>query len=426
MGSYQINPVNKFGGSLRIPGDKSVSHRGLLFGALAQGTTLVRHILKSGDVLSTAQCLKDMGVKIEIGETLTKVQGVGVQGLKAPSRVLDCGNSGTTMRLLMGVLSGQRFECELTGDDSLTKRPMKRVAEPLRQMGARFELTRNDFAPLKISGGPLKGINYELPVASAQIKSAILLAGLLAQGETKLTGKIVSRDHTERLLPHFGAQVRLTRESVSIQGGQKLNGSEVLVPGDPSTAAFWMAAALMIPGSNLSLLDIGLNPSRTGFIKVVQRMGASLQIGMTQEKPEPIGTLKLSHSQLQGVNISPEEVPSLIDEIPILAILATQAHGRTEIRGAEELRVKESDRLEAVAQNLKAMGAQIETLPDGLIINGPQKLKGATIESFHDHRIAMAFSVAGLIAQGSTEILNSECVGISYPNFYIHLKELTR
>jgi 3-phosphoshikimate 1-carboxyvinyltransferase len=382
--------------------------------------------LESGDVQSTARCLKQLGVKITQSGNRTLVEGVGLKGFQAPHETLDCGNSGTTIRLLMGVLSGQKFEARMTGDSSLVRRPMKRVAEPLRKMGAQFELTREDYAPLTVKGSSLHGVNYELKVASAQIKTAITLAGLLADGTTLITGEIHSRDHTERLLKYFGAKLDVTDHSVSVTGGQKLKGCTVQVPGDPSTAAFWMAAASLIPGAELELQNIALNPTRIGFLRALQRMGANIETQVTSESPEPIGTIRVRSGSLKGIKISREEVPTLIDELPLLAVLATQAHGATEVEGAEELRVKESDRLEAVAVNLRAMKAQIEVRPDGYRIEGVQKLHGARIDSFHDHRIAMAFSIAGLIAQGETEILHPECVGISYPGFFDTLKDLTK
>lgn len=424
--SVKIVPVKKFKGCPLIPGDKSISHRGLIFGALAEGRTEVIDILESGDVQSTARCLQQLGVKITKSGNRTYVDGVGLRGFQAPREILDCGNSGTTIRLLMGVLSGQKFEAKMTGDASLVKRPMKRVAEPLRQMGAQFELTNNDYAPLTVKGTDLHGVNYELKVASAQIKTAITLAGLLAKGTTTITGEIHSRDHTERLLRHFGVNLDVKPDSVSISGGQKMRATTVQVPGDPSTAAFWMAAASLIPGAEVELNNIVLNPTRVGFLRALERMGANVQTRVTAENPEPIGTIRVTPGSLRGIKISKEEVPTLIDELPLLAVLATQAQGVTEVEGAEELRVKETDRIEAVAVNLRAMKAQIEVRPDGYRIQGPQKLYGAQINSFHDHRIAMAFSIAGLIAQGETEIQHPDCVGISYPGFFDTLKELTQ
>jgi 3-phosphoshikimate 1-carboxyvinyltransferase len=401
-----------------------------MFGALASGVTTVSHLLESGDVHSTWKCLEAMGARIErfteSGKGLVRVHGLGTAGLRAPREPLDCGNSGTTMRLLMGILAGQGFSARMTGDESLSRRPMKRIAGPLRQMGATIELTNDQTAPLTITGTTgLKAISYELPVASAQLKSALLLAGLFADGETRLTGMIESRDHTERLLPHFGVKLHQAPGVVSIRGGQELKGAHVNVPGDISSAAFWLVAAAIVPGARLEIENVSLNPSRVGILKVLERMGVGLKTELTEESPEPIGKLRISSAPLRATTISPDEVPELVDEIPVITVLATQAHGTTEIRGAEELRVKESDRIEATAAGLRAMGAEVETLPDGFRITGPQRLKGAAIESHDDHRIAMAFSIASLIAEGETEIRGIECVGISYPNFFDTLRELT-
>ncbi len=423
----RVAPVTKLKGKPVIPGDKSISHRGLIFGALATGTTEIHHLLESGDVQSTAACLKQMGVEIRKERHLTMVTGVGVRGLRSPVAILDCGNSGTTIRLLMGLLSGiEGMKATLTGDQSLVKRPMKRVAAPLREMGAEIELTNKDYAPFTLIGKRLKAINYDLKIASAQIKTAVILAGLCADGETVIRGEIHSRDHTERLLGHFGVNIESTADEVRIQGGQFLKANVLNVPGDPSTAAFWMAAACVIPGSEIELHNISLNPSRIGFIKVLERMGAQIQTEITQTKPEPIGTIRVSYSQLRGTHVLPEEIPALIDELPMLAVLATQAEGTTHVSGAEELRVKETDRIEAVATNLRAMGAAIETTPDGYIINGKQQLNGAEINSYHDHRIAMAFSIGALVARGESFINGAECVAISYPDFFDTLQELTR
>jgi 3-phosphoshikimate 1-carboxyvinyltransferase len=427
MANRSILPAKKFSGKPRVPGDKSVSHRGLIFGALASGQTEIHNLLESGDVNSTASCLRQLGAVIEKKGSATFVQGLGSAGFRSPKEILDCGNSGTTMRLLMGVLSGCfGLQAELTGDASLIKRPMKRVAEPLRQMGAQMSLTQDDFAPLKISGSELHAIDYELKIASAQIKTAIVLAALLAKGRTRIHGEIHSRDHTERLLAHFGVQIESNSKEIWVQGGQKFKSSRLNVPGDPSTAAFWLAGACLVPNTKFELDNISLNPTRTGFIRALQKMGAKLELQVTEERPEPIGTIRISAGELRGIQIGGAEIPSLIDELPMLAVLATQAHGVTEVTGAEELRVKETDRIEAVAVNLRAMGAKIETRPDGFRIEGPQKLRGATINSFHDHRIAMAFSIATLIASSGSEIQGAECVSISYPAFFDTLDELTQ
>lgn len=426
MTSQTVSRARRFQGSPAVPGDKSISHRGLIFGALAEGRTEVSGLLESDDVQSTARCLQQLGVRIARDGGRTLIDGIGERGFSSPADVLDCANSGTTMRTLMGVLAGAGVTATMTGDASLVRRPMKRVAEPLRLMGARFDLTDGDFAPLTVRSAKLHGIEYRLKTASAQIKTAIILAALSAEGTTVLSGEIHSRDHTERMLGHFGISLSATKEAIVIGGGQQLRAAPVRVPGDPSTAAFWMGAASIIPGARIELDDISLNPSRIGFLRALQRMGADIAIEVTTERPEPVGRVIAMPGALRGVKISADEVPALIDELPLLAVLATQAHGVTEVEGAEELRVKESDRIEAMAVGLRAMGAEIEVREDGYRIEGPQKLKGADIQSFDDHRIAMAFSIAGLVAEGSTTIHGADCVGISYPGFYRTLSELTR
>jgi 3-phosphoshikimate 1-carboxyvinyltransferase len=330
------------------------------------------------------------------------------------------------MRVLMGLLCGYPgLKGTMTGDVSLNKRPMKRVAGPLALMGAKFTLTNENYAPLSFEGQQLQAINFELKIASAQIKTAIIMAALHAKGTTHITGEIGSRDHTERLLPHFGCPMKVTDKEIILEGGKTLIANKVHVPSDPSTAAFWIGAASIISGSNLEMENISLNPTRIGFIEVLKRMGASITMEMKTETPEPIGVVRVVSANLRGVQVTKEEIPSLIDELPLLAVLATQIHGVTEVHGAEELRVKESDRIEAVAVNLRAMGAVIETFEDGFKIIGPQKLHGAEIKTFHDHRIAMAFSIAGLVADGETIIHDAECCAVSYPDFFEDLKKLT-
>lgn len=416
--NFKVSAAHHFSGRVELPGDKSVSHRALIFGAIAEGRTEISHILESGDVHSTRQCLIDLGATIFQESNQTIVIGRGFRGFHAPSRVLDCGNSGTTIRLLMGLLAGQNFDSQLTGDDSLRRRPMKRVAGPLKKMGAEILLTQENFAPVTVRGRKLIGVDHQLEVASAQVKTALMLAGLGAQGVTTVRGETGSRDHTERLLPYFGAHLTVRGDAISIEGGQTLKGTAIEVPGDPSSAAFWMAGAALVPGGAVEIARMSLNPTRIGFLRVLERMGAKIEVQTTISEPEPMGYVRVRYSKLNGTSVLPEEIPSLIDEIPILAVLATQAEGRTEIRGAEELRVKESDRIEAVARNLRSMGIQIETFQDGLAIEGPQPLRGAVIDSCDDHRIAMAFAIAGLVAQGETEIDGIECVGISYPSFF--------
>ena len=421
-----VRPTTQFAGTPFIPGDKSISHRALIFSALSEGTSRIEGLLESADVQSTAKCLQQIGVEITKKNNFTEVQGRGGQGFKSPKEILDCGNSGTTLRLLMGLLAGQKnFSATLTGDASLLRRPMKRVADPLRLMGAQLELTNSDFAPLQIFGADLKGIDYELKIASAQIKTALILAALRAKGSTRLTGQIQSRDHTERLLKALGVEIKTSSTEIEISGSQIIPASDKIIPGDPSTAAFWLAGACLVPSSKIAMKNISLNPSRIGFIRILQKMGAQIEIEITHETPEPVGNIKLQSGGLKGVRIEPSEIPAMIDELPLLAVLATQAKGVTEVLGAEELRFKETDRIEAVATNLRLMGANIETRADGFLIEGPQKLRGAILDSFHDHRIAMAFSMAALIAEGQSLIQNADCVAISYPDFFETLESLT-
>ncbi len=425
MPTTTLSRAARFGGRPRLPGDKSISHRGLILGALAEGRTEVVDLLESGDVQSTARCLRALGVAIAREGASTFVDGIGGRGFSTPEGVLDCGNSGTTMRVLMGVLAGRGVAATLTGDASLVRRPMRRVAEPLVRMGARFDLTNGDCAPLTVHGTRLHGIDYALKIASAQIKTAILLAGISASGRTRVTGEVGSRDHTERLLPHFGGAVEVAPGRVEVPGDQRLRAARVHVPGDPSTAAFWMAAACLVPGGHVELERVSLNPTRTGFLRVLERMGADVRVEVTEAHPEPVGRMVVRQGALRGVVVAPDEVPSLIDELPMLAVLASQAEGETSVSGAEELRVKETDRIEAVATNLRAMGGRIETRPDGFVVEGGGALRGAAIDSFHDHRIAMAFSIAALVADGETVVHGSECVGISYPAFFDTLRDLT-
>jgi 3-phosphoshikimate 1-carboxyvinyltransferase len=421
-----VTSCSRFSGNPKIPGDKSISHRSLILGALAEGTTQVLNLLDSADVRSTARCLSQLGVKIKQSGNHTWVEGMASTDWKNPTSALDCGNSGTTIRLLMGLIASKEIQATLTGDSSLVLRPMKRIAEPLEQMGAKIVLSHRNYAPLTVVGQSLKAIDYSLPVASAQLKTALMIAALSARGTTVLRGQIQSRDHTERLLRHFGARLESTPTEIQIPGQQQLKANTVEVPGDPSTASFWLAAANLIPGAELELDQISLNPTRLGFIRVLERMGANLKILLTRETPEPLGTIRVRWAPLSGTRILREEIPSLVDELPILAVLASQVQGVTEVEGAEELRVKESDRLEAIAANLRAMGVTLEVRPDGFRIEGPQKLRGARIHTHQDHRIAMAFSVAGMVASGTTEIEDAECVGVSYPTFFKTLKELTQ
>ncbi len=422
----QIKHANAMRGSITVPGDKSISHRALLFAAIAEGKTIINNLSSSADVMSTLHCIRQLNIDAIVKNSEIEMEGTGKFGFKASRHPLDCGNSGTTIRLLSGILAAQPFTTStLVGDESLSKRPMKRVIEPLTKMGAHISSEPGGFPPLVIHGQPLTPISYQMPIASAQVKSCVLLAGLYATGTTTVIEPYPSRDHTERMLRDFGLNVTTDSTSVSIEGPAKLFGTEVVVPGDISSAAFFIAAALMVPDSEVTIENICLNPTRTGLLDVLQRMGANISIREYETKSsEPIGEIRVTTSQLSGVEISPNMIPKLIDEIPILAVLATQAQGKTILSGAQELRVKESDRLRSIVTNLAAMGIEIEELEDGFIIEGPQKLTGASVDSFGDHRIAMAFSIAGLISKGTTHIKDVDCVRISMPNFYETLAKI--
>ncbi|MDD5593137.1 MAG: 3-phosphoshikimate 1-carboxyvinyltransferase [Candidatus Margulisbacteria bacterium] len=428
MKSLHIHKTKSLKGQIGIPGDKSISHRAVMLGAVARGETVVNNFLPSADCLATVECFRRMGIEIKVKGMRCEVRGKGLKGLKAPNKMLNVGNSGTTIRLASGIIAGQNFEVKITGDESIEKRPMGRIAKPLRLMGASIEgvLKNNEiYAPLKIIGGNLKPIEYELPVASAQVKSAVLLAGLFADGKTCVIERMPSRDHTERLLEHFGAGFDRAGERASIVGNCEFAGAEIDIPGDISSAAFFLVAALLTPDSELHLLNVGLNPTRTGIIDVLHRMGAAIEIPRERVlSAEPRADIIVRSSELRSVELNGEIIPRIIDEIPVIAVAATQAEGVTEIRGAKELRIKESDRIKTIASELRKLGAKIEELEDGLRIEGPTKLKGAILQSYGDHRIAMAMAIAGLVAEGETTIENTECIETSFPGFEPLLKEL--
>ena len=415
-------------GEIQVPGDKSISHRAVMFGALAKGTTRITGFLQGADCLSTISCFERMGISIENRGDEVLVHGQGMRGLKKPAGVLDCGNSGTTMRLISGILSAQDFDVTLTGDASIQKRPMKRIMTPLSQMGASIRsIPGNGCAPLAICGRPLTGIHYDSPVASAQVKSSVLLAGLYAQGETSVTEPSLSRDHTEWMLGLFGANIVSEGRTARIQPASELTAADIQVPGDISSAAYFIAAALMVPGSQLLIKHVGINPTRAGILAVCQAMGGDVRLLNVQDKKgEPTADLLVTHSALKGTVIEGDLIPTLIDELPVIAAMACLAEGRTIIRDAAELKVKESNRIAVMAENLSAMGAQVQETEDGLVIEGGHPLRGALIDSHDDHRIAMTFAVAALCAQGETKIQGGECVNISYPAFYSDLGRLIR
>lgn len=407
-------------GEITVPGDKSISHRGIMLGALANGTTSITNFLKGADCLSTISCFQKMGIEIEETENEILVHGKGLHGLSAPKEILDAGNSGTTTRLISGILAGQNFSCDLTGDASIQKRPMKRIMTPLSMMGADITSVHNNgCAPVHIKGAPLKGISYQSPVASAQVKSCVLFAGLYADGKTSVTEPFLSRNHSELMLSSFGASVQTCGTTATIEPEPVLTAQKVEVPGDISSAAFFIAAGLLIPGSELLIKNVGINPTRDGILRVCKQMGANLELLNTRTQcGEPVADILVKHSELNGTVIEGDLIPTLIDELPVIAVMAACANGETIIRNAEELKVKESNRLEIIVHHLSEMGCDITGTEDGMIIRGGKPLHGAVLDSHLDHRIAMSFAVAGLVADGETEITNADCVNISYPGFY--------
>ncbi len=419
----RIEPAAFVRGTFTLPGDKSISHRAALLGAMATGETRVRNFSSASDCASTLACLRGLGVAIrQEGDEL--VIAGGLDSWRAPDAVLDAGNSGSTIRMLAGALAGRRFRTTLTGDASLQRRPLERVAAPLRAMGASVETTGGS-APITITGGALRGFAHDLPVASAQVKTAVLLAGLQAEGRTTVREPMPSRDHTERMLGAFGVTVERQGLSASVVGGTPLRGTTVRVPGDASSAAFLVVAALVRPDSEVRLEGVLLSPTRTAFVDVLRAMGGRVETELVETEPEPIGTIVASSSALRGVRVDPALVPSLIDEVPALAVAGAFASGELEITGASELRLKESDRIAALASGLAALGVPVRELPDGLVVTGGAPLVGARVDSHDDHRIAMALAVAALGASGTTEIARGECVAVSFPEFYTLLARAT-
>lgn len=406
-------------GTLTVPGDKSISHRAVMFGALAKGTTRITHFLEGADCLSTISCFRKMGIEIERNQDQILVHGKGLHGLQAPSGILDVGNSGTTTRLISGILAGQNFSSEIDGDASIRTRPMKRIMAPLASMGADIiSRNNNGCAPLIITGKPLHAVHYDSPVASAQVKSCVLLAGMYADGITSVTEPFLSRNHTEIMLNYFGAKVSSTGTSAAIYPEPVLEARDIVVPGDISSAAYFIAAGLLTPDSEILLKNVGINPTRAGILKVCRSMGADITLLNKNPEGEPTADLLIRTSSLKGTVIQGADIPTLIDEIPMIAVMAAFAQGTTIIRDAQELKVKESDRIAVMVDNLKRMGADIEGTDDGMIIHGGRPLHGAAIDSHLDHRVAMSFAVAGTICEGEMEIQDAQCVDISYPEFY--------
>lgn len=423
-----IKPVTGLQGEIEVPGDKSISHRALIIGAMSSGKTNIFNLVNGQDCLSTIRCLENLGIKIQKEKDRVVVNGRGLFGFQEPQNVLDAGNSGTTMRVLCGVLAGQSFNSVVTGDESLRSRPMKRVIEPLQKMGAEIHARNNNqFAPIAISGKKLNSIEYAIPVPSAQVKTALILAGLLASDKTTIHENIPTRDHTERMLKYLGINMASPNGSLVVSGQSEIESKDIFVPGDISSAIYFIGAGLLVKNSHIKVKNVGLNPGRIGALEVLQRMGAKNEIKNVKEiNCEPVGEIEVKTSDLKGTEILPEEIPSLIDEIPLLAVAACVAEGKTTIKGAQELRVKETDRLKAIASELKKLGANIKEFPDGLEISGPTKLKAASVESFGDHRMAMALTVAGLIAQGETAVEDAEVVDVSFSNFFETLDKLTK
>ncbi|MDO5142220.1 MAG: 3-phosphoshikimate 1-carboxyvinyltransferase [Eubacteriales bacterium] len=420
----QIRPCGPLRGEITVPGDKSISHRAVMLAALANGTTHITGFLMGEDCLSTIDCFRKMGVSIEVGAQEVVVEGVGLHGLSAPADVLYTGNSGTTTRLLCGILAGQPFTATLSGDASICKRPMGRVIQPLREMGASIEGRSDNYCPLTLFPSELHGIEYHLPVASAQLKSAILLAGLYAEGQTTVIEPSPSRDHTERMFRSLGVEIETHGNTITLEPPEDLHAVDIAVPGDISSAAFFLVAGAIVPGSELTIKNVGINPTRTGILDALREMGADITVSALHDGTEPVCDLTVRHSALHGIEIGGSIIPRLIDELPVLAVAAAFAAGETVIRDAQELKVKESDRIAAMAAELARAGVDVEETDDGMIIRGGKTPSGASFETYKDHRIAMSLAVLALAAQGGSRIDDPEVVAISYPDFFDTLRRL--
>jgi 3-phosphoshikimate 1-carboxyvinyltransferase len=419
----EIAPALKIEGTAAVPGDKAISHRLALLGAIAEGPTVIRNFAESADCSSTLECLRRLGVSVGREKSTVRIDGHGLDGLQKPKQELDAGNSGSTVRFMSGLLAGYPFDSTFVGDASLSRRPMKRVIDPLRRFGATIKARDDNYLPMTVTGGKLSAIEFTLPIASAQVKSAVLFAGLNARGTTIVHEPVQSRNHTEIALRGFGARIRVRPNTIELDGRHSLRGGEFVVPGDVSSAAFFVAAALTVPNSRLRLTGIGLNPSRSGFIRLLQKMEAKVSVDeLADAGAEPVGDVIAETSNIQGMEIAGEWIPNIIDEIPMLAVLGTRTQTGIRIRDAAELRAKESDRIHAVATNLRALGAEVEEFPDGLYVPGRQTLRGGPVDSFGDHRIAMAFAIAGLFAAAPVIIKDPACVAISFPGFFELLK----
>ncbi len=422
----EIKKLNNLNGTISVPGDKSISHRAVMFGALSEGTTHITHFLEGADCLSTIACFRQMGISIDRTGDEVFVHGKGLHGLLAPADMLNVGNSGTTIRLMSGILAGQAFPSSVTGDASICRRPMSRILTPLREMNASIQSIDNtNCAPLAILPSSIHGIHYHSPIASAQVKSCVLLAGLYADGPTSVTEPVLSRNHTELMLSSFGAEITSKGKTASIMPNPRLRAQEILVPGDISSAAYFIAAGLLTPNSELLIKNVGINPTRDGLLRVCSDMGGNIAVTNASFHGEPTADLLVRTSSLHGTVIEGDIIPTLIDELPMIAVMAAFAEGTTIIRDAKELRVKESDRIAVMTENLKAMGADVTATEDGMIIRGGAPLHGAEISSHMDHRIAMSFAIAGGLCEGTLTIRDAECVNISYPAFYQDLYSLT-
>lgn len=429
MSQLSFQGPGAFRGPYAPPGDKSISHRAILFGALAEGESVYENFLEAEDCLHTLEAMRRMGIEIhhEKGTGKVRISGKGMHGLSAPGQELYLGNSGTSLRLLLGILAGQRFEAVLAGDPSLSGRPMRRVTDPLKRMGAQIKGRENgNFAPLTIRGGKLRGIDFDNQLSSAQVKSALLLAGMYAENRTLIREAIPSRDHTERFLEAAGAPFQKFGHDLVIEKTEMLLPMRARVAGDISSAAFFIAGAAMVSGSEVTLQDVGLNPTRTGLLEVLKRMGAKIETQVTQTIPEPMGNIHVRGAKLKGTGITPQEIPSLIDELPVLMVAMALAEGESLISGAAELRVKETDRIHSMVVNLKMLGASIDELPDGALIRGVEEFHGATVESFGDHRTAMSMGVASLAAKGTITVMDTACMATSYPAFMEHFRRLLK
>lgn len=421
-----VKRANSMKGELTVPGDKSISHRGIMFGAIAEGTTELEGFLDGADCRSTISCFRQMGIEISQDHDRVQIHGKGLYGLRQPKDMLDAGNSGTTVRLISGILAGQPFTTQLTGDASIQKRPMKRIMTPLSLMGASIRsLAGNDCAPLEIHGGSLVPIHYDSPVASAQVKSCVLLAGLYAEGQTSVTEPVPSRDHTERMLSGFGAEITSRERTATVTGHPRLIGQHITIPGDISSAAYFIAAGLICPNSDLYIRNVNTNPTRAGILTVAKQMGGKITLeNQRVVSGEEVCDIHVVSSDLHGTQIDRELIPSLIDEIPVIAVMAAFAEGTTVIKDAQELKVKESNRIDSVTENLNAMGADAIPTKDGMIIHGGRPLHGARILTRSDHRIAMSFAIAGLAADGETTFDDPGCIDISYPTFFETLRSV--